>query len=258
MTDQFRITVTLNDGVGSLEWAGHVDQAILDEAVSLAADDTLVAQGADRLQVQLPAGDQMGIRALHRARFRREGRLRNALKLADGSWSDVLIYARLAIDQVYGPAGFSGVMDTVLPTHRVIGHVVFRDTAGRLLLLETTYKDDWELPGGVVEAAETPRAGAEREVLEELGLVVRLAQPLVIDWMPPYLGWGDAVEFIFDGGLLDEATCASLQVPSGEIRAIHWVTETELSTRVSPLSARRLHRLLHEPTGLYTEDGRDL
>lgn len=258
MSEQFQVKVSLTDGVGQLEWAGRVDQATLDKAVSLAADDALLARGAHRLEVQIPVTDRMAIRALHGARFRREGRRRNAVKTPDGSWSDVYIYARLAIDQVYGPNGFSGVMNSVLPTHRVIGHVLFRDSQGQILLVETTYKTDWELPGGVVEAGETPRQAAEREVLEETGLAVVLDQPLVIDWMPPYLGWDDALEFIFDGGVLDDEAVESLELPEFEIAAFHWVSEEDLDDHVTALSARRIRRLLAGAPGIYTEDSHDI
>lgn len=257
MSEEFKIEVALTDGVGTLNWAGRVDQETLSKAVSLATDDALIARGAHRLEVQVRTEDRLAIRALHGARFRREGRRRNALRDASGAWHDVYIYARLAIDQVYGPAGFSGVMDSVLPTHRVIGHVLFTDADGRILLLETNYKDDWELPGGVVEPGETPRMGAEREVLEEVGLVVRLGQPLVVDWMPPYLGWGDALEFIFDGGVLD-AEASDQMRPDNEIKAFHWVEPAELDQRVTPLSARRIRRLLDGASALYTEDSHDL
>ncbi len=258
MDEKFEIKLTVHDGIGVLEWAGQTDQATLDRGVSLAADDALVGRGVDRVEVQIPSDDRMAMRALHRAGFRREGRRRNAMRGPDGGWRDLLLYARLAIDQVYGPGGFSGVMNSVLPTHRIIGHVLFRDEAGRILLVETTYKDDWELPGGVVEPNETPRAGAEREVLEELGILVRLNQPLVVDWMPPYLGWDDAVEFIFDGGVLDQSVIAQIRLPETEIRAFHWVFEDEMDSHIFSLSARRLHRLLAGPATIYTEDGREL
>ncbi len=257
MADQFQVKLTLTDGIGVLDWAGAVDQETLGRAVSLAADDALLGRGAHRVEVQIPVWDSMAIRALHGARFRREGRRRAAIKGPNGQWADVFIYARLAVDQVYGPGGFSGVMNSVLPTHRVIGHVIFRDQQGRLLLAETIYKDDWELPGGVVEPAETPRQGAEREVLEETGMVVELGQPLVVDWMPPYLGWDDALEFIFDGGVLEASAIDSMR-PDAEIAALHWVEIDQLEQRVTELSARRIKRLLNGPGALYTEDSRDL
>jgi 8-oxo-dGTP diphosphatase len=46
--------------------------------------------------------------------------------------------------------------------------VLFRDAAGRVLLVKPTYKNGWEIPGGYVDAGESPRAAAAREVKEEL------------------------------------------------------------------------------------------
>ena len=77
--------------------------------------------------------------------------------VASTTWS---LYARLAGDLVGGPDGFSGVMNTVLPRKRLIAHVLMRDQRGRILLCDTMFKSDWELPGGIVEPGEPPRAGA--------------------------------------------------------------------------------------------------
>ena len=45
------------------------------------------------------------------------------------------------------------------------------DPAGRVLLVHHTYgRLNWELPGGLVEAGESPPDGATRELLEETGL----------------------------------------------------------------------------------------
>jgi NUDIX domain len=41
--------------------------------------------------------------------------------------------------------------------------VFFRDEQSRVLVVETTYKPEWEIPGGGVEADETPWAAATRE-----------------------------------------------------------------------------------------------
>lgn len=252
---EFRVQVEVNDGIGFLRWERQaVEFDVLVRAISLAADDAIIGHDLRRLQVDLPAGDIYAMRALHRAGFRREGRLREAHKAADGTLKDVLIYARLARDVVLGPIGFSGVMDSVLPTKRVIAHVVIRDPTGRVLLVETTYKSDWELPGGVVEPLESPRQGAIREVLEEVGLAVELSQPRLIDWMPPSLGWSDAIEFLFDAGTIDAPTVATLVPEVGEIEAIHWVAADEIAAHVTPLSARRIGLILAGGTGM-TEDG---
>lgn len=49
---------------------------------------------------------------------------------------------------------------------RIAADVLIRDEAGRVLLVDPTYKDGWDLPGGMVEANESPRAAAARELGE--------------------------------------------------------------------------------------------
>ena len=72
--------------------------------------------------------------------------------MPDGSYADVCLFSRLASDQVSRkPHGFSGVMNSALPKKRLIAHVLMRDPVGRVLLCETQFKTDWELPGGIVE-----------------------------------------------------------------------------------------------------------
>ena len=94
----------------------------------------------------------------------------------------------MATDEIYTRTGHTGMLDSVLTTHRVTSHVLLRDAAGRVLMCETTDKPDWELPGGVVEPIESPHAGAVRECREEL-LVKEDIQvtPSLIDRMPQSL-----------------------------------------------------------------------
>ncbi|HEY9339368.1 MAG TPA: NUDIX hydrolase, partial [Kribbella sp.] len=40
--------------------------------------------------------------------------------------------------------------------------VLFRAVDGRVLLVEPSYKPNWEIPGGAVEADESPWAAAAR------------------------------------------------------------------------------------------------
>ncbi|MFF8812893.1 NUDIX domain-containing protein [Streptomyces pactum] len=66
-------------------------------------------------------------------------------------------------------AGISAY-DRRLPRKRMAAGVLFFDSAGRVLLVDPAYREPWEIPGGAVEREESPRAGARREVREELGL----------------------------------------------------------------------------------------
>ena len=71
------------------------------------------------------------------------------------------------------PAESSGVSGQLWPVS-VKGVVLH---AGRVLLAYNE-RDEWELPGGRLEAGETPEACVEREILEETGLTVKAGRPL--------------------------------------------------------------------------------
>ena len=142
-------------------------------------------------------------------------------------------------------------MDSTLPKKRVIAHVIVRDTAGRVLLCQVSYKNDLELPGGVVEPDEDPASGASREMHEELGVTLPLLGVLAIDWLPRWEGWGDAVEILNDGGVHDPALLDTLQPDGFEIRGISWHAPDALDGLVSPLNARRLPLILAAPSQLH-------
>lgn len=58
--------------------------------------------------------------------------------------------------------------------HNLGAFAVILDDVSRVLLCHRTDCDAWNLPGGKVERLEAPWKAAQREVLEEVGLVVRV------------------------------------------------------------------------------------
>ena len=48
----------------------------------------------------------------------------------------------------------------------VAAGVLFFDEQGRVMLVDPTYKPGWEIPGGYVEAGESPLEACVREVKE--------------------------------------------------------------------------------------------
>jgi 8-oxo-dGTP pyrophosphatase MutT (NUDIX family) len=117
--------------------------------------------------------------------------------------------------------------------------VLFTDPEDRILIVEPTYKDYWEIPGGTVEADESPYDAAAREVKEELDLSVPPGRLLVVDWVPPRTGRTEGVMFVFDGGGLPESEANKIRLPSEELRSWAWCTQKEAEGRLSDLLARR-------------------
>jgi 8-oxo-dGTP pyrophosphatase MutT (NUDIX family) len=47
----------------------------------------------------------------------------------------------------------------------------------KLLLVRTSYRRGWQLPGGGIRRGEEPEVAAKRELLEEIGLVAHQLEP---------------------------------------------------------------------------------
>lgn len=187
----------------------------------------------------MAADDWPARRALHRRGFRLEGRLRQARASGHGQgWVDELVYGRLAGDPA-GDEGFTWVMNSVTPRKRLIAHALVTDSAGRVLLCETNFKRDWELPGGIVEPGESPRLACRREMVEEMGISPTVGAVLVVDWLRPYKGWEDALELVFATAVVAEEEKAGF-IPDGvEIRALHWIPPEGLDDVMTPFGAAR-------------------
>jgi ADP-ribose pyrophosphatase YjhB (NUDIX family) len=89
------------------------------------------------------------------------------------AWKDAVIS-----DSEVDPVARESVYRTL---HRVVSKVVVINPRNEVLMGKVTrgfFTGCWTLPGGFVDYDEHPRAGAEREALEELGINIRIADPL--------------------------------------------------------------------------------
>ncbi|WP_196812371.1 NUDIX hydrolase [Nocardia sp. CNY236] len=145
-----------------------------------------------------------------------------------------------------------------LPGKRMGAGALFVDELDRVLLVEPTYKDHWELPGGVVEAGESPYAAAVREIREELDLVVPIGRLLVVDWVPPGRYPSDGVKLIYDGGLLSVDRTAEITLRAQELRCWAWSDDGEAAKRLPGALGRRVaaaRRARAQRATAYLEDG---
>ncbi|MEV6757259.1 NUDIX hydrolase [Streptomyces sp. NPDC051214] len=141
---------------------------------------------------------------------------------------------------------------------RVSADVLFRDEGGRVLLVKPTYKEAWDLPGGMAEANESPQDAARRELSEELGLTAQIGRLLCVDWVAPHGPWDDQLAFIFDGGTLTPEATANLHPQDHELSACEFFSPYEALRQLPPRTRRRATQALEALTGQgaqYLENG---
>ncbi len=220
------------DHAASITWRfepGHEGGGVPHRALRLAVDYCFFDLRLHRVEALVAVGDTTGLRIAARAGLRREGVARGA----GGPRTDLVRVARLADDPAPDTrGGFIGVLNANLPTKRVISQGILRDEAGRILLCELTYKREWDLPGGVVDPWESPATALGREVREELGLDLAVQGLLAVNWMPPWRGWDDACQFVFDLGRHDASLVHAMAFETTEIAAVHWCTREDARPHV--------------------------
>ena len=149
MTDRpAPILETVAEGTARISWHPGESVDVVRREIARA-----LAQHA-RVEVWVDPDDEHGQRIATWSGMRREGVARGVT--VEGSAVDRIVYARLADDHdADTPAGFRALLNSFLPRKRAISQMLMRDPEGRVLLCQLTYKQDWDLPGGVVEVGES-------------------------------------------------------------------------------------------------------
>ncbi|MFB8414171.1 NUDIX domain-containing protein [Streptomyces albidoflavus] len=122
---------------------------------------------------------------------------------------------------------------------RMAAGALFFDETDRVLLVEPTYKDYWDIPGGYVEDGESPLQACVREVHEELGIKPAIGRLLLVDWAPNP-GEGDKVLYLFDGGRLTADECRRIELQADELREYAFHGVGELTKLTIPRLVRRI------------------
>ncbi len=250
----------LGQSTGELSWAlyaGQRGRGYATRAVRLLVRYAFEDLGLTRLQARVHPENDRSIRLAHRTGMRNEGHSR----AAPGSGErDHVLLARLVDDPAPGDrAGFRALLNSFLPRKRIIAQALLRDPDGRVLMCHPTYKDDWDLPGGVVEELESPRSAVGREVTEELGLVLPMGLLVLTDWLPPWGGWDDALSLVFDAGVHEAALLDGIVLQAREIREARFLSVDQIRERSADYTARRVESALLALTADgpgFTESGR--
>jgi 8-oxo-dGTP diphosphatase len=118
---------------------------------------------------------------------------------------------------------------TMQPKKLVGAKVVIKSADGNVLLVKPTYKPTWQLPGGVVEASESPRSAAVREICEEIGLVCEDTKMKLTDIV--FRSDQDVLLVMYE--LVDaQDETAQLQLQNSELEAYEWVAPDKVAQRL--------------------------
>lgn len=104
-----------------------------------------------------------------------------------------------------------------------------------VLLVKHTYQPLWYLPGGGVNRNESAKAAIERELKEEVGIIVNEAPQLFSVYFHKYLGVSDyPVIYVVKNFEMQESS-------SLEIEEIGWFDFKALPESIAPGTKRRLN-----------------
>lgn len=128
-----------------------------------------------------------------------------------------------------------------LPRKRMAAGCLLFDENGRLLIVQPRYRDDgWLIPGGIVEANESPRAACLREMEEEIGFVWPLQRLLCVDYVAESESRTESINFIFLGMPLTAEAVAQIQLQPEELAAHRFVEPAIACNWLVPQLGRRV------------------
>jgi 8-oxo-dGTP diphosphatase len=125
---------------------------------------------------------------------------------------------------------------------------VILDSDGRVLLVRERQPDHapWVTPGGVVEESETPREAAQREILEECGVVARAGE-----FVGAYVSRADG---LLGFAFLAEISSGTPAVPAGdEIMDVGWFDPSNLPAACPSLASALIADAVAGRLGVYRE-----
>lgn len=132
-----------------------------------------------------------------------------------------------------------------LPRKVVAAAVVCTDDDGRMLIVHDTFKRQWVLPGGVVDAHEDPRTAAVREAWEEAGVRVTAAEVAGVF----SASWPDRIVLLYRARPDGPIQAGHRPVHAHEIDDVAWLPMDEALRMLAHDVAEQVLHCLDHPGG---------
>jgi 8-oxo-dGTP diphosphatase len=148
-----------------------------------------------------------------------------------------------------------------LPQKRVSAGALIFNKKGKIIFVKPNYKDHWSIPGGIGERDESPRQTCIRETKEEIGLDISNMKFLCVDYVPAFDEKIEALQFIFDGGVLDDKIINIVKLQKKELDEWKFMSFDEASPLLSERLRRRIPKcveVLKNKSPVYLENGKDI
>ncbi len=146
----------------------------------------------------------------------------------------------------------------MLPRKTISSGGLFFNDEGSVLIVKPNYKEGWNIPGGTIDAEESPVEAYMREVKEEIGLDKKPLELLCVDYVKVTRGGHDHVSMVFDGGTLTAEEISKIKLQTEELTEYKLVSIEEavkllavnLSKRLPKcVEARKAHRTAYLENG---------
>ena len=146
-----------------------------------------------------------------------------------------------------------------LPKKRMAVGAVFFNEAGQLLILKTSYRKSWTLPGGVVELNESLGQALCREVKEEIDLDILNYKLAALDYCESKIvnevQNTESLQILFDCGIINRTNELLIKIDNDEIIDYKFCELSEALNLLGIPIRKRLYSYLETKETIYLENG---